>query len=76
MSKVFTIAVGLLLLSAAPGTAYAYIDPGVAGMVLQAIIGGAVGALFVVRHHWQKVKRALLPSAAMKEPNPAKHEDD
>jgi hypothetical protein len=76
MAVIFTVVTGLLLLSAFPSTAYAYIDPGTAGMALQAIIGGVVGALFVVRLYWQKIKRILFPLSATKEPNLTKREDD
>jgi hypothetical protein len=56
MAVIFAAVTGLLLLSIFPSTAYAYIDPGTAGMALQALIGGVVGALFVVRLYWQKIK--------------------
>ncbi|MCK5274405.1 MAG: hypothetical protein KAR37_07150 [Alphaproteobacteria bacterium] len=76
MPAILTVVTGLLLLSAFPGTAHAYIDPGTAGMVLQAIIGGIVGALFVVRLYWQKLKRMVLPSSGAEEPDVTKREDD
>lgn len=50
---------GLLFLVAIPMPAHAYIDPGTAGLLLQAIIGGAVGALFTIRIYWQKIKPFL-----------------
>jgi len=56
MAVIYAVVTGLLLLSVFPSTAYAYIDPGTAGLALQAIIGGVVGALFVVRLYWQKIK--------------------
>lgn len=51
--------IGLLLPVAVSQPAHAYIDPGTAGLLLQALIGGAVGALFVIRLYWQKIKTLL-----------------
>ena len=51
--------IGLLFLAAAPQPAHAYIDPGTAGLLLQAIIGGAIGALFTIRIYWQRIKTFL-----------------
>lgn len=48
--------IGLLMLVAVTSPAHAYIDPGTAGLLLQAIIGGIVGALFTIRIYWQKIK--------------------
>lgn len=39
--------------------AHAYIDPGTAGLLLQAIIGGVVGTAFAIRMYWQKIKTFL-----------------
>lgn len=36
--------------------AHAYIDPGTGSYVLQVIIGGLVGALFVVKVYWRRIK--------------------
>ena len=44
-------AVGVLIST----PAYAYIDPGTAGMVLQLLIGGIAGAAVVFRHRLQKL---------------------
>lgn len=76
MPAIFSVVTGLLLLSAFPGTAYAYIDPGTAGMALQAIIGGIVGALFVFRLYWQKLKGMVLPSSGVEGSDVTKREDD
>ncbi len=48
--------IGLLMLVAITLPAHAYIDPGTAGLLLQAIIGGIVGALFTIRIYWHKIK--------------------
>jgi nitric oxide reductase large subunit len=76
MQTIFLAAMAAMLLSAFPGTAHAYIDPGTAGMVLQAIVGGVIGALFVVRLYWQKLKCFLLPSSKTKEPEAGQNKED
>jgi hypothetical protein len=76
MPTVFIMAMAAMLLSAFPGTAHAYIDPGTAGMVLQAIAGGVIGAIFVVRLYWQKLKGLLLPSSGAEEPDLDKNKED
>jgi len=35
---------------------YAYLDAGTGSMVIQAIIAGTVGLLFVIKIFWQKIK--------------------
>jgi hypothetical protein len=37
-------------------SAYAYLDPGTASMVLQGLIGGIAGGLFAIRIYWSKLK--------------------
>lgn len=37
--------------------ARAYLDPGTGSMVLQLLLGGAAGAIVVVKLYWQKVKK-------------------
>ena len=63
----YAAAFAALLLVLLPGSAHAYIDPGTAGLVLQGIIGGIVGALFVARLYWQKLKAVFVPSSSPKE---------
>lgn len=50
----------LLLLS---GNAHAYLDPGTGSILLQGLIGGIAGALFVLRLYWGKLKTLLSPRA-------------
>ncbi len=53
--KAFLPVVAVCTLSlAAP--AYAYIDPGTAGIILQAIIGGSVAALALFANFWCNIK--------------------
>jgi hypothetical protein len=54
----------LLLWSEQP--AEAYVDPGSASYVFQLLVGTALGALFVVRMCWERVKtfvRAFIPGS-------------
>lgn len=50
----------LLLLS---DNAHAYLDPGTGSILLQGLIGGIAGALFVLRVYWGKLKTLLSPRA-------------
>jgi hypothetical protein len=36
--------------------AYAYIDPGIGSIMLQAIIGGIAATIFTIKIYWQKIK--------------------
>ena len=36
--------------------AYAYIDPGTAGIILQAIVGGVAAAVAVLANFWSQIK--------------------
>jgi Na+/proline symporter len=48
-----------LLALLAPGTAWAYIDPGTGSFVLQGIIGAVVGGLLVLKLFWRRIKAKL-----------------
>ena len=39
-----------------PETSHAYLDPGTGSIILQAVIGVAVGGLFAVGLFWSRVK--------------------
>jgi hypothetical protein len=47
----------VVLLIAAP--AYAYIDPGSGGMLVQLLTGGAAGAIILARLYWRRFKDRL-----------------
>ena len=47
----------LIIMIAVPGSCFAYLDPGTGSMILQAIIGGVVGSIFVIKTYWSKIKR-------------------
>jgi len=39
----------------APSTAYAYLDPGTGSAVIQMVVAGVLGALFVMKMYWRKL---------------------
>ena len=49
----------LVLLLLAPSQAEAYIDPGSASYVFQVIAGAALGAVFLIRTYWGRLKAAV-----------------
>jgi hypothetical protein len=51
------VAVSSLIIAPAP--AYAYIDPGAAGMLLQLVLGGLAGVLLVLKLYWKKIRSKL-----------------
>lgn len=50
---VFVIVVWLVLVCARP--AYAYLDPGSGGMMIQLLLGGFAGAAVLVRLYWRQL---------------------
>jgi hypothetical protein len=62
MTAIYTVAAGLFLLVTFPSTAHAYIDPGTGAMLIQGLIGGIVGGLFIIRMYWQKLKSFIFGS--------------
>ncbi|MDJ0893611.1 MAG: hypothetical protein QNJ92_00600 [Alphaproteobacteria bacterium] len=55
-------------LAAVPGPAFAYIDPGTGGMLLQLLLGGVAGALVVIKLYWSRLKEAFSGANKKKEP--------
>ena len=49
----------LTLMLLVPRSAEAYIDPGSASYAFQAIIGAALGTVFLVRTYWAQLKAAV-----------------
>lgn len=47
---------GFLISLAFTGEAHAYIDPGTGSLMLQALIGGLAGGLFMIKIYWRKLK--------------------
>ncbi len=58
--------VGILVLWGT-SPAYAYLDPGTGSIILQALLGGAAGALIAGRLYWSKIKSFF---GAKPEPDP------
>ena len=46
----------ILLLLAMPFSASAYLDPGTMSMIVHAIVGGIVGAVYTIRVFWSTLK--------------------
>jgi len=57
MFKKFCLYIILLLVTQV--NAYAYIDPGTGGIILQAIIGFIAAGIGIVSLYWQKFKEKL-----------------
>ncbi|HZR26225.1 MAG TPA: hypothetical protein VFA59_21700 [Vicinamibacterales bacterium] len=65
LGGVIALAVVLVLVySVTP--AYAYVDPGPAGMLLQFVLGGVAGVLVLVKLCWSWIKDTLFGSARPK----------
>ena len=47
----------LLFVCATP--AYAYVDPGSGGMLIQLLLGGVAGAALIVRLYWQRFLKRI-----------------
>lgn len=54
--KIFLVILGLTITNGA----YAYLDPGTGSIILQGLIAGIVGFLFVIKLYWMKFKRFLI----------------
>ena len=57
-----------------PSPAYAYLDPGTGGMLLQLLLGGAFGALVVGKLYFSKIK-AVCSAIFMRDGTAPEHED-
>jgi membrane associated rhomboid family serine protease len=49
------LAIGLV----APASAWAYLDPATGSAALQALIGGVLGGLFLVKRYWRQLRDRL-----------------
>ena len=54
---VLVFAVWLVFVCATP--AYAYVDPGSGGMLVQLLLGGVAGAAVIVRLYWQRLLKTI-----------------
>ena len=48
--------------------AYAYIDPGTGGIILQAIIGAIAATSLTIKIYWQKIKEFLKKRSKRNDP--------
>jgi hypothetical protein len=62
----------LILLILLPAQAQAYLDPGTGSAVIQMLVAGVMGALFVIKTYWRKLAALFggasdeeVPSAAV-----------
>ncbi len=55
-TRVPQLLLAVWLVSAIPGTAYAYLDPGTGSFVLQMLVAGFLGAVLYVKIAWQSIK--------------------
>lgn len=65
MTAILSVVTGLLLLAAFSSPAHAYIDPGTGSMLIQGLIGGVIGALFIIRMYWHKLKNFMARSTGV-----------
>jgi hypothetical protein len=57
--RFFPLIAALLCMCLFPSAAQAYLDPGTGSYLLQMLIAGALGALFVVKVFWKQVKEFI-----------------
>jgi len=57
----------LCVLMAAP--AYAYVDPGTGGMLVQLVTGGVAGGLVLLRLYWGRLKTLFTRTPPAGEPS-------
>lgn len=51
-----------------PTPAFAYIDPGTGGLLIQLLLGGLAGALVIVKLYWSRLKAFFAGGDRDKEP--------
>ena len=51
------------------GEAWAYIDPGTGSLMLQALIGGVAGGLFMIKIYWRRLKDIFAGGRPGQEPS-------
>ena len=50
------VLVGMILFFVSGAPAYAYIDPGTGGLIVNAIVGAIAGGLVLLKVYWTKIK--------------------
>ncbi len=58
------VTVVLLCCLAVPSDAAAYLDPGTGSAVIQLVVAGVMGGLFVIKMYWHKLTSFFSGSAA------------
>jgi hypothetical protein len=48
-----------VFLNLSTGQAFAYLDPGTGSYLLQLIIGGALGGIFILKNYWHSIMGRL-----------------
>lgn len=48
------VLLGVLIFLAMPSVAQAYLDPGTGSMILQMVVAGVMGGLFVAKGYWRR----------------------
>ena len=56
MKKIFLIIIIILY----PSACFAYLDPGLGGVILQSIIGGLAAGIGVISIYWNKFKSIFI----------------
>jgi hypothetical protein len=56
-SSSIVLLAGICLLTATP--AYAYVDPGTGGMLVQLVTGGVAGLFVLARLYWARIKNSF-----------------
>lgn len=68
-----------LLSVLAPRAAYAYLDPATGSAVLQVLVGGVMGGLYLVKRYWRQLKARVTgapPDDAGAPPEPPAGDGD
>ncbi|MCZ6526948.1 MAG: hypothetical protein O6928_10445 [Gammaproteobacteria bacterium] len=79
MKDIYKLIIALLIVTNSK-YAYAYLDPGTGSILFQALIGGAVAAMFTIKMYWYQlksfIKRKLGKEDLQKNAEPNSNEDD
>lgn len=62
-----SISLAILMLIAATGQAYAYIDPGVGSILLQSLIAFIAAASVALGHYWHRIKSFFKSESGISE---------
>lgn len=68
------ILITVLAFFTAPLTVYAYIDPGSGSFIIQAILAFLLGAGYMVKVYWRKIKNVFARRSAKQDKNENENE--